>query len=328
MPTLTLHADYSREQVRDIFAPDKPFYRGAGDWGLSGIVNIPQRLRDYVFFVTYGQSESGHDFEESITEDGVLTWQSQPKQKLQVPQIRQFIDHDDLANSIYLFLRTRKGRDYTYLGKLAYLSHDLQREQPVWFQWQILDWGIQQTVLSRIGLTLTTDATTAVPSIAGISITGSPPPRARGTTTATFRARHSVNHGERDARNRTLGLAGEELVVEHERSALKAAGRDDLSQRVSHVAKDEGDGAGYDVRSFTPSGDAKHIEVKTTRGTIDTPFYITSNEVAFSTTHPGTFYLYRLYGLTSGAASMFVLTGNIAERLCLDPVSYRATIAP
>ena len=31
---------------------------------------------------------------------------------------------------------------------------------------------------------------------------------------------------------------------------------------------------------------------------------------------------------TSGAASMFVLTGNIAERLCLHPVSDRATISP
>ena len=35
---------------------------------------------------------------------------------------------------------------------------------------------------------------------------------------------------------------------------------------VVHVAKVEGDGAGYDIKSYTSDGEQKFIEVKTTRG--------------------------------------------------------------
>jgi hypothetical protein len=49
-----------------------------------------------VFFVTYGTSQGAHDFVEDINEEGVLTWQSQPRQRLDTPRIQQFISHDDL----------------------------------------------------------------------------------------------------------------------------------------------------------------------------------------------------------------------------------------
>ena len=35
-------------------------------------------------------------------------------------------------------MREDKKSDYKYLGKLAYLDHDTQREMPVYFQWQLL----------------------------------------------------------------------------------------------------------------------------------------------------------------------------------------------
>ena len=327
MPILAVHNDYSRQAVHDIFSPATPFQPGKGAWGMSGIVSIPERPGDYVFFVTYGQSQSGHEFEESITADGVLTWQSQPSQQLLSPRIQQFIEHDDLKNSIYLFLRTQKQRDYTYLGQLSYLSHDLQRERPVWFQWQIVDWNVPQAVLDRTGLSLSSGDNQATSPSLGITVTPPPEAKRRGTTTAKFRGRRGGNRAEQDARSRALGLAGEVLVVEHEKSVLGSAGRDDLAQQVSHVAKEEGDGAGYDVRSFTPSGATKHIEVKTTRSAIDTPFYISSNEVAFSTSHPSTFHLYRVYAFAGQSASMYVLCGDVTKCLDLDPVSYRATIA-
>ena len=75
---LIKYKDYSRKEVHDIFAPNTSFTSGAGKWGLWGIVNIPDRENDYVFFVTYGRSQAQHKFEEYITEDGILTWQSQP----------------------------------------------------------------------------------------------------------------------------------------------------------------------------------------------------------------------------------------------------------
>ena len=135
-----------------------------------------------------------------------------------------------------------------------------------------------------------------------------------------------MNSAEADARNRRLGESGEELVVENEKKTLINAGCHDLALQVQHVAVDEGDGAGYDVRSYSPSGGVKHIEVKTTRGDINTPFYITSNEKAFSSAHPQTFYLYRLWNFTIESASAYILRGGVSENLILDPVNYRATV--
>ena len=50
----------------------------AGTWGLHGIVKIPDREGDFVFFVTFGQEQGDHAFDESITTEGEFSWQSQP----------------------------------------------------------------------------------------------------------------------------------------------------------------------------------------------------------------------------------------------------------
>ncbi len=76
---LKLWNSYTREQVHSIFSPDTVFTPQAGTWGLQGMVRIPDRVGDWVFFVTFGQQQGEHLFDESITEDGVLSWQSQPR---------------------------------------------------------------------------------------------------------------------------------------------------------------------------------------------------------------------------------------------------------
>ena len=151
---LNTYQDYSRKEVHDIFVPEIPFRSQGGSWGLHGIVAIPNRPDDFVFFVTFGQEQAGFIFEERITEDGILSWQSQTRQKLDSPMIKTLIKHDEFKNSIYLFLRTKKRGKYTYLGKLKYSSHDLERENPVFFEWQILGWQISNAELRRIGLVL------------------------------------------------------------------------------------------------------------------------------------------------------------------------------
>ena len=113
MPGLTLYQDYSRKDVHNIFSPHTLFHMGSGTWGLTGIIPIPERNGDFIFMVTYGSSQSGHDFNEPISKEGVITWQSQPNQKLHFPQIQQFMTHDELNNSIYLFLRTQPSRATT-----------------------------------------------------------------------------------------------------------------------------------------------------------------------------------------------------------------------
>jgi len=69
---LHLFDDYSRRDVHDIFDPDSDFTPGAGSWGLAGI--IEHQPGDFVLFVTFGQEQGEHQFDESVTTDGVVTW--------------------------------------------------------------------------------------------------------------------------------------------------------------------------------------------------------------------------------------------------------------
>ena len=94
MPTLFVGGTYTREEVHDIFSPATTFTPSAGTWGLAGIVRVPERPGDFVFFVTLGQQQGDHAFDESINVDGVLTWQSQPSQTLTERRIVEFINHE------------------------------------------------------------------------------------------------------------------------------------------------------------------------------------------------------------------------------------------
>lgn len=77
---------------------------------------------------------------------------------------------------------------------------------------------------------------------------------------------------ERDERNRALGRAGEELVLEHERQSLATVGRCDLADRVRWISDEVCDSAGFDITSFHPDGKSRLIEVKATNGWERTPF--------------------------------------------------------
>jgi hypothetical protein len=151
MRKLVKYSDYTREEVQQIFEPDYSYVSGAGTWGIMGVVSIPYS-NDFVFFVTYGSSQAGHIFQEGVTKDGLITWQSQPNQKLSDYRVKRWITHDPSLTDIYLFLRTSKIRPFTYMGKLAYVWHDPDRECPVYFKWQILDWELTQKRANEIGL--------------------------------------------------------------------------------------------------------------------------------------------------------------------------------
>ena len=99
----------------------------------------------------------------------------------------------------------------------------------------------------------------------------------------------------RAERNRALGRAGEKRVLAHERATLAGIGRADLASRVRWVSDEDGDGAGYDIESFSPDGHARLIEVKATNGWERTPFYITRNELAVADNRPTEWCLLRLW---------------------------------
>lgn len=333
MNKLEIYEEYNRREVHDIFAPETIFTPQAGTWGLQGMVSIPDRPGDFVFFVTYGQSQAEHDFDESITQDGVLSWQSQPSQDLTNKTIQKLIHHDEAVNAIYLFLRTKKDRSYCYLGKLKYITHDTQRVKPVYFQWQILDWDIQNDKLSQIGLNLLAankELKTTVNEKQNIIFENSAPikiEKVTGVTTNQFQSIKQTDYAAKDSKNRKLGLLGEELVVAYETNYLLNISRKDLADKVRHVAKDEGDGAGYDVLSYDENGNKKFIEVKTTKGSKTSQFYVSVNEVNFSTVNASSYYLYRLYNYDEkiNTSDFFVLRGSLEELVKLKPISFKAS---
>jgi len=124
-----------------------------------------------------------------------------------------------------------------------------------------------------------------------------------------------------DFRNRKLGTAGEEWVIDVEREELRRRGRPDLARSVEWVARTRGDGAGFDVRSFDASGGELLIEVKTTNLSPRTPFYITRWEVEVSDRERDRYSLYRVY-LFARTPRLYRLDGSVSELASLEPRVY------
>jgi hypothetical protein len=154
-----------------------------------------------------------------------------------------------------------------------------------------------------------------------------PPPRARKTRgPRAFQGRDFPDRSESDSKNRDLGEKGELLVLDHEKKLLVDNGRSDLAEKVRHVSVLKGDGAGYDIESFTPEGEVKCIEVKTTRGSAGAPFFISDNEIEFSRQHRDNYHLYRVYDYEDSRNSgrFYVESGSVEESFELTPVQYQA----
>jgi hypothetical protein len=129
---------------------------------------------------------------------------------------------------------------------------------------------------------------------------------------------------ERDYRNRALGKAGEEFVVNLERRGLIGADRPDLARKVRWVAAEDGDGAGYDVLSFDTAGRERLLEVKTTNGPARTPFFLTRNERALAMERSVDWLIYRIH-LFSREPHIFVLAPPLEQTVNLTPETWRAS---
>lgn len=132
------------------------------------------------------------------------------------------------------------------------------------------------------------------------------------------------DYAAREARNASLGLAGEELVVKFEQFRLSALGLDRLAGRVEHVSKTQGDGLGFDVLSFDEAGGERFLEVKTTAFARETPFFATANELKFSRSNADRYALVRLFEFRR-KPQCFTLAGEIGRFCRLDPVTYRCS---
>jgi hypothetical protein len=129
---------------------------------------------------------------------------------------------------------------------------------------------------------------------------------------------------ERDRRNRELGKAGEEFALEVERRRLADAGRQDLSSKIRWVSNEDGDGAGYDILSFHLTGSERLLEIKTTNGARETPFFISRNELEVSQQRPEDWRIYRVHTFAQ-TPRIFTLSPPLDQALHLRPDSYRAS---
>lgn len=134
----------------------------------------------------------------------------------------------------------------------------------------------------------------------------------------------SVNYLEREARNRSLGAAGEEFVINFERARLIHAGREKLAAKIEHTSKVCGDGDGFDILSFEESGRERLIEVKTTKYGRETPFFVSRNELAVSEARADFYHLYRLFEFRD-APRIFTLDGALSATCRLAASTYMAS---
>ncbi len=133
-----------------------------------------------------------------------------------------------------------------------------------------------------------------------------------------------INYLEREARNRNLGLAGEEFVINFERARLIQLNRENLASKIEHVSKLRGDAEGFDVLSFEADGRRRLIEVKTTKYGPHTPFFVSRNEVNVSEASANEYHLFRVFEFRQ-IPRLFGLQGALSSTCRLAASTYVAT---
>jgi hypothetical protein len=136
--------------------------------------------------------------------------------------------------------------------------------------------------------------------------------------------RLTTNYLEREARNRSLGDAGEAFILHYECARLIHLGKERLASRIEHTAKLRGDYEGYDILSFEESGQERLIEVKTTKYGDETPFYVSKNEVSVSDRESARYHVYRLFNFCQ-KPRLYTLAGAINASCILSPTTYLAS---
>jgi hypothetical protein len=153
-----------------------------------------------------------------------------------------------------------------------------------------------------------------------------PPPKKNAEMKNAPQTRvRQIDFAEQDAENTKLGQLGEQWVIECEKKKLLDVGKSDLAEKVLWVSKEMGDGYGYDIASFTCSGEPILIEVKTTNGAATRPFYISEPELRVADKEGTRYRLYRVFDFV-GTPRIFELVGPLRERLSLVATSYRAVV--
>ena len=117
--------------------------------------------------------------------------------------------------------------------------------------------------------------------------------------TATFYAR-KMDFERINKERKLIGNIGEELVYIDQIEFVKKHIPEYLKS-VRHVSKIEGDGAGYDICSFDADKRLVYIEVKSTTGKKENPFFMSALEYEFYELHKENYVIARVYELNTAA---------------------------
>jgi hypothetical protein len=131
-----------------------------------------------------------------------------------------------------------------------------------------------------------------------------------------------TNYLKKEQDNRKLGERGEELVIAYEQYRLIKAGKESFADKIEWVAKERGDGMGFDILSKNINGTDRYIEVKTTKLSKETPIYLTKTEVSFAALQKQSFYLYRIYNFDT-KPRLFIKNGEYDKYCKLLPESFK-----
>ncbi len=130
-----------------------------------------------------------------------------------------------------------------------------------------------------------------------------------------------VDYLAREQANKCLGDLGEELIINYEKWRLAKEGSPGLAKDIAWVAKDMGDGAGYDILSKNRDGSDRYIEVKTTKLGKLTPIYFTKNELQYSQANKNNYHLYRVFEYGS-RVKFFDLQGSLDKMCNTEAISF------
>lgn len=150
-----------------------------------------------------------------------------------------------------------------------------------------------------------------------------------GLTGESKKKKHSVgkiDFTKLNKRRKSLGTAGELIVLKYEQERLDSLG---INKKAEHVADTIGDGLGYDIRSYDDLGNEIHIEVKTTKANRCDGFYLSRREMEESTNKVYPYKIYRLYNFNEKTknVSLRVFEGAITEKdYQLIPQTYKVLL--
>lgn len=119
-----------------------------------------------------------------------------------------------------------------------------------------------------------------------------------------------TNYIEKARKDKQTGDLGEDLVLKHEKKKLANS---IFSSKINEIKKMK-DGEGYDILSFDPNtGEEIHIEVKSTTGNSDEPFYMSLNEFNYLCDFPENYKLYRIYNIRKTPVMYILVSKQIQD---------------